>query len=308
MVNYSYNNQIISICNNEYDVFFMKPNVVGVSLGYKVKNGVTLSEPSIQVLVTKKIPECQLSSDKLIVKNYKGIKTDVIETGEIFAQGLTAKIRPMLFGYSISPRPINYLMAGTAGCLVKDQSNFYILSNNHVLAGENTLGLNTPIIQPGSLDGGRYPNDTIAALSKFIPIQFETLNNSPSNTVDAAIARVLNISQVSSSIALIGKVNGISPISLNLAVKKSGRTTSLTTGKITNTNATIRIQYSNRKTALFKNQILTTAMSSAGDSGSLLVNSYNYAVGLLFAGSSSVTVYNPINSVLSALGVSLVTN
>ena len=197
--------------------------------------------------------------------------------------------------------------AGTAECLVSAAGKYYILSNSHVLAMENTLPLNIPILQPANLDGGVYPGDVIANLTKFVPIQFETATSSPINYVDAAIAGIVNIRQVSSSLYLIGNINETSLPILGGTVKKTGRATGLTTGTITATNATIRISYSDGKTALFQNQIISTVMSSPGDSGSLLLNSNNYAIGLLFAGSTSTTVYNPINTVLSALGIRLVT-
>jgi hypothetical protein len=46
-------------------------------------------------------------------------------------------------------------------------------------------------------------------------------------------------------------------------------------------------------------------MAAGGDSGSLLVDLYNRPVGLLFAGSASATIYNPIGKVLDAFGVSI---
>jgi hypothetical protein len=47
-------------------------------------------------------------------------------------------------------------------------------------------------------------------------------------------------------------------------------------------------------------------MSQPGDSGSLLVAGGSLqAVGLLFAGSSQTTIYNPIGDVLQALAVVL---
>jgi hypothetical protein len=47
-------------------------------------------------------------------------------------------------------------------------------------------------------------------------------------------------------------------------------------------------------------------MSQPGDSGSLLVAGESLqAVGLLFAGSDQVTLYNPIQSVLDCLDVTL---
>ena len=58
-------------------------------------------------------------------------------------------------------------------------------------------------------------------------------------------------------------------------------------------------------------QINSTTFSAGGDSGSLIVTKPATGkkpnpVGLLFAGSSNSTIGNPINSVLSALGVSFV--
>jgi hypothetical protein len=62
--------------------------------------------------------------------------------------------------------------------------------------------------------------------------------------------------------------------------------------------------------ATFVNQILINdvGFSSGGDSGSLVLDraSPPHAVGLLFAGSETATICNPIDDVLETLGVSLV--
>jgi hypothetical protein len=48
-------------------------------------------------------------------------------------------------------------------------------------------------------------------------------------------------------------------------------------------------------------------MSQGGDSGSLVQEETSEkAVGLLFAGSPSTTIINPINMVLQALGVAII--
>lgn len=297
---------IINVCNNDYDYFLRKANVIGIALSYKVTGGYATTESCIQVLVESKVSEDKLNSKDIIDKTYKGIKTDVVEIGELKASALTSKVRPIIFGYSVGPYLPNMSLAGTAGCLVYGSKRYYILSNNHVLALENSLPINTPILQPANLDGGIYPTDRIATLSRFIKIQFETPTSSPINYVDAAIAIVTDPKQVTPLIYSFGKVRGVTSPVLNSSVKKAGRTTEVTTGTITSTNATVRVTYSGGKTALFKNQILSTAMSAPGDSGSLLLDSNNYAVGLLFAGSNTTTVYNPISTVLYNLNVTLV--
>ena len=86
-------------------------------------------------------------------------------------------------------------------------------------------------------------------------------------------------------------------------MKKAGRTTQRTRGRITGINA----NYGTSGVALFQNQIVIVSLTSApfsqgGDSGSLIVtDSGNRPVGLLFAGSASHTIANPIRSVLTAL-------
>ena len=86
--------------------------------------------------------------------------------------------------------------------------------------------------------------------------------------------------------------------------QKSGRTTGHTFGMIEDIGASMMISYGNR-TALFDNQLVTTAMSQGGDSGSLVLDQQNRAVGLLFAGSDRVTLCNPIQEVFKLLDVSL---
>ncbi|MGL5821432.1 MAG: hypothetical protein ACRCYE_07350, partial [Sarcina sp.] len=140
-------------------------------------------------------------------------------------------------------------------------------------------------------------------LSNFIPLQFTTSTTKPDNFVDAAIAKISDVSLVRKQVALSGPVSGVATATLNLDVKKVGRTTELTTGQITGLNATVEVGYGSGRTALFKNQIITTAMSTFGDSGSLLADTKNNAVGLLFAGSSTTSIHNPILDVLQALNV-----
>jgi hypothetical protein len=109
--------------------------------------------------------------------------------------------------------------------------------------------------------------------------------------------------------------------SINQAVKKSGRTTGLTRSKISGLNATVSVAYDNECaggaafTKTFTGQIIISNRGSkflaGGDSGSLMVEDVTQnpqAVGLLFAGSSTLAVANPIGEVLSFFGASMVGN
>lgn len=302
--NLKIHHKIIEICKNEYKSFLKKANVVGVALGYKRIKGFNTWEKCITVFVVKKITRDKITHYNMIPPNYKGIKTDVIESGIIKKSSLTKRIRPALGGYSIGA--IGNLENGTLGGLVADDTDIYILSNNHVLAYENTIPLGSSIVQPGVSDGGIESSDTVAKLSKYIPLQFETVENTSENYVDCAIAKITKKNLVSSKIAFVGTPKGKALPVLNENVVKVGRTTEESYGKIINIGATITIVFDKGK-AVFKNQITTTKMAQSGDSGSLLINAKRYVVGMAFGNSQSISLFNSIDGVLDGLNVTLMT-
>jgi hypothetical protein len=289
--------------NHEAEVF-EKPNVIGVAAGLKQVNGKETKDLAIIVLVENKKSEDELLADQVVAREYGGVKTDIQEVGRIVAQAYTAHIRPARPGYSVGHFGIT---AGTFGCLVRDiypPCRVHILSNNHVLANSNAAGIGDPILQSGPHDGGTYPADMIARLSRFVPMFF----NDPDryNLVDGALALPLDQRNVIPSIVGLGIPSGTKEATLSLDVVKSGRTTQTTVGKVTAINATVAVQYG-VGVGYFRNQILTTNMSQGGDSGSLLLSRADRkAVGLLFAGSDLVTVHNNISDVLMALDVELI--
>jgi len=90
-----------------------------------------------------------------------------------------------------------------------------------------------------------------------------------------------------------------------MAIKKSGRTTGLTTGEIAQIDVSVTVSYGDNKTALFVDQLMAGAMSQGGDSGSVVLTADNKLTGLLFAGSDSTTIINRIENVFTALGLSI---
>ena len=233
--------------------------------------------------------------------------------------------RPIPLGTSggnIKDSSRSFCCSGTLGSLVQDKDSVqYILSNNHVLARTNRAIIGETIIQPGLIDQipgcSKDQADAVANLSDFVPISFR---RNVSNVIDAAIAQV-QAGQVdpSGSILNIGEIsNATAAPFVGMNVKKNGRTTGMTTGTVTAIDVTVRIQYDRQcgitslpQVATFTGQIMIEpgAFSDAGDSGSLIVencSSHPRSVGLLFAGSGSNTIANPIGDVLSGLGVSMV--
>ncbi len=94
--------------------------------------------------------------------------------------------------------------------------------------------------------------------------------------------------------------NGVAAGTLGTPVQKSGRTTGYTTGEILQIDVTVKINYGSQ-VAIFTNQLMSGAMSKPGDSGSAVLDMDRNVIGLLFAGSDTNTVMNPIQSVLEAL-------
>ncbi len=206
-------------------------------------------------------------------------------------------------GYSIGHPDIT---AGTLGAVVQDAGGVcYILSNNHVLANVNKAAIGDNILQPGPFDGGQDPEDAIATLAAFEPILF---GGSDTNTIDAAIAEVFTpvADFVTAETPNYAPSSKVTTATIGLGVKKVGRTTELTTGEVTEVNASVNVCYqcngpfcfSCKKLAYYEGQIMTTDMSDGGDSGSLTVDTNNQPVGLLFAGSSTRTIHNHIADVL----------
>jgi hypothetical protein len=234
--------------------------------------------------------------------DYLDLETEFLDE-EIGIEALKTRVRPVQGGYSVGHYRVT---AGTMATAVFDRTAFpgipqkyYILSNNHVLANSNVARLGDPILQPGRVDGGRYPGDMIARLTRFVPIKF----NGPLNYVDAAIAEG-DFHDFNREIFWIGYPKGVRYLrQVGDIVQKTGRTTNFTTGRVTSINATVNVNYGGGRFARMARQIVTTAMSAGGDSGSLLCDMNGYAVGLLFAGSSTVTIHNHIMYVQNLLNI-----
>lgn len=314
-----------------------KPNVVGVGTGFRERQGRAFDELCVVAMVDRKIPKAGLSPEALIPHEVDGVPTDVIQVGRLQAmQTRSDRWRPAPGGVSIGHF---HVTAGTLACIVRDKATRerLILSNNHVLANSNEAAIGDPVLQPGTFDGGSEETDTIAHVTRFELLSFkeepatcevakavEALLNllarlfgsqhriqayrsdaQAINIIDAAVARPLDDGLVTEEILDIGVVGGTSPAMLGMSVRKSGRTTGYTTGDIRVLDATVDVDY-NGRVARFEGQIVSTPMSSPGDSGSLLVaGNALLAVGLLFAGSQQATIYNPIGAVLDKLDVVL---
>jgi len=215
-----------------------------------------------------------------------------------------------------------YCCGGTLGSCVKKGTTQYVLSNYHVLEADIVSGGNgriaqagDPVVQPGLID----VNCTAANAQNVASLS--GIKSLPSSNVDCAIASVISGQvRTDGSILEVGTISATTvAASVGQAVKKSGRTTGLSRSTVTGLNATVSVQYENECAGgnsfvkTFTGQIVIKNRGSrflnSGDSGSLMVQDVSTnpkAVGLLFAGSSTSAIANPIGQVLSVLGATMV--
>lgn len=125
----------------------------------------------------------------------------------------------------------------------------------------------------------------------------------PINYVDAALAEPYQRDDLSLEIMEIGLVKGVADIGIGESIIKFGRTTGKTKGVVQQIDVMVDVDYGAGKVARFDGQIMTSAMSQGGDSGSLGLDMENNAVAQLFAGSDTCTIFNPIRLVMEALEI-----
>ena len=225
--------------------------------------------------------------------------------------GANHQVRNQHFGTSggnVNDHSNAFCCSGTLGSMVTDGINQYVLSNNHVLARSDQAVVGEDISQPGLIDNGCRVPPIVADFTGAAAL---------GSNVDAAVAQ-LRVGQmdVTGFIEDVGVPSGtIQNASVGLAVAKSGRTTGFTTGTVSSVNTSVNVQYqkgcnSGKKfTVSYTNQVVinSSTFSAGGDSGSLIVtnNASHNPVALLYAGSSTSTIGNPIGEVLTKLSAAL---
>jgi hypothetical protein len=268
-------------------------------------NGVGIESSSkLAVFFRRRVPD-QKAILRAVAEG-TGYGTRAVVTGEFSAVPPLGHGSQDRQGYVRRPVPCGVSVGhyqtttGTLGCLVRHSNGRdYILSNNHVLANSNSAGQGDPIYQPGPYDGGGS-SSTIASLSSWAPLVGGT------NFVDAALAEP-HAGSVRPEILDIGPLRGVGDPVLDSPVRKSGRTTGLTEGILRFTGAYLQVNYGILGNLGFDDQMViesasaSAPFSSGGDSGSIIVDDAGSAVGLLFAGSDTFTLANPIQEVFDLL-------
>jgi len=219
---------------------------------------------------------------------------------DLYPQGIRERQEVIVGGISGA----NTKLAGQSGTIgyfctrksrLRRRKEIHLLSNSHVFADLQKVAVDQGdlIMQPSPGEPGS--NRPIATLVNFSALHFDEMKDP--NHVDAAIARLWDAQSHQPLIPSIGAVKGYvatQDVEIGEAARKFGRTTGYTEGTIFSIHLDIWIRYDRTgQAAFFKDQFLIepaaphyTRFVTKGDSGSLLVDSEQRALGLIFAGVS----------------------
>jgi hypothetical protein len=298
-----------------------------IGIGYKYVGGRRTDKVAVVFYVHKK-----LTVEELIKRGIEAIPRELF--------GHPTDVREVPRGFTIRQddtryRPfsgIGYKEIGATATLGYVNRKGEVLSNNHVLANQSltinvTASKGDAFIQPGYIGGGRYPEDVVGHLDRWIDLipanapnpcglgsmvarflsifpkilgrrgRFVYIYEPQPNYIDGAVG-IADPGTFEPGIRGLGEVVGGRDPILGRRLQKRGRTTGLTHGVVTAVGVSVDVEgYQGIYTCHFEDQVAieseTGAYSQPGDSGAANVtdepNSPLYYEALLFAGGQDST-------------------
>lgn len=280
------------------------PGIASIGVGAKEVRGDVTFDMAYRIYVEQKLPNDDLPAAWRIPERIRGINTDVLPRSPTEMVTDDGKHRPLKGGSQVKNQFVegdNDLLAGTIGCLVRLDSpvqEICALSCEHVLvAGQASI--NVLVGQP------RYVVSCCCCTLNQIG---KVINSQKSDRVDCGIAQLdediaheVSTSNTINDVIGVGTLAGVAQAVCFEAVKKRGRTTELTSGQVVD--------------VIFENsQILvhptggSPKFADRGDSGSVVVNSANRVIGLLWATDAATRtkgVANHIGHVMDTMGIKI---
>jgi hypothetical protein len=234
-------------------------------------------------------------------RNWGGIHFEVIKTGRIIAgaSNLPETVHNKARGGDRIERKDG--VSGTLGCLVERQNGGTVgLSCHHVLTPVTGRAVGEEIYWSGLRLGTLVEADPLV------------LGAHGDNKIDAALIRPDKLDAITPGLRELGKIaNSVADPDLGTKVKKIGAASGVSFGAIRLKSASIKLAFDTGVEAVFTDQlgIIGTShkqdFAMQGDSGAIVVNDNNSAVGLLFGVSegTDLAFANPIDTVLRRLAV-----
>lgn len=297
------------------------PGVNAVGIGSKECDGRMIGKLAIKVYVTEKKPLDSIPPAEVIPADVEGVPTDVVVMGpvprnlsrpvgfDLFREEELVhdrkRYRPLTGGSQIQAK-LGRAGFGTLGCFLRDPSDLskvYALTNHHVFA-EHTRGLSVAakVGQPTKKDSmtkccshifGNYAAPDPA--HRPMADDLETVLPNPTFTLDAAIARLEAGTCWTPDILEIGPPKGVHTVTQSeceniFSVCKRGSASGLTGGTVNcvetqckDTTAEVMLidARADPDSAPVDGFPQVFALSSAGDSGSAVLDHQGRVVGLL---------------------------
>lgn len=279
------------------------PDVHGIGIGYRRRDGRKTDEVAIVVHVQRKREAKDVSPRNMVPDSVRFhdregkervVHVDVVEQPIPVAEvrcgscstDLEARERPVPGGYSAGP-PSSVSTGGTLGGWIWDNvtEQAVAISNDHVFGG----AAGTDITQPSILDGGSNPADRIADVIR-------------SGSLDVSIAAPIDADIAKYEIECGGPgVFEITDATLGMEVQKTGQTTGLTCGLVELIDYNSQ-HYGSRNDLWIDGD--GSDFSKGGDSGSLYLekthpggSNWRRVVGIHWGGSGDDGVGHPIRAV-----------
>jgi hypothetical protein len=306
-------------------------NVIGVGVGWKETGGCVTEVVALRVYVRCKVPCDALGEAERIPSRLGDWQTDVIPALTGVLAGSDAAVAPLAPGVAVSNlRGLAHgdasgpgvLGLGTLGCLafdhrVRTRREIVLVSNRHVLLAHGAR-LGDPVYRPRLLAGGS--TQVVVAGEPIAEISDEGREGNhrfgyrgePDGDyfVDCASARLLAPRDLRSPVRAVGRLQPMDVLAGRAPrVRKLGGTSGATEGRVVDVSAPVETQGQQRMHNLV---VRATAgrFLEPGDSGALLLDARDRAIGLLWGRSDrdpSLAYACHLHPVLDCLHLTLMT-
>jgi hypothetical protein len=277
------------------------PAVRSIGVGAKEIGGEVTHDLAFRVYVDVKLPRAEVPTASRIPERIKGLRTDVLQRSKPEPIVDPSKHRPLKGGAQLKNEFVegdNALLAGTLGCLVQldivTRDVMGLTCQHGLLAGQAIHG--SKVGQP------RYVVSCCCCTYN----QIGTIYNSQKDDkVDCAVVRLdadivseVNTGSTLNEILQIGTLTGVANPVCFENVRKRGRTTDLTTGRV------VDVLFEGSQIVVHPTG--TPEFAKAGDSGSVIVNGSGQVIGLLWATDAATRtkgIANHIGEVMRAMTI-----